>query len=460
MKSIKALALFVVLLSISCISIAQNKVVVKPICKSNTTTFCIDKLELYDDKTVLDCRIYDPNARVSLSSQVHLKGKSGKTHELIKCDGIDLDASYDRENHHKFTLTFPALDKDDDIFHLYEKKDGSIGAILENIYTYTPEGVEPFICTIKGELVGLPDCKVISLTLGVSNRHLDKYIIPVVNGRFEFTEHFNHMEAYQIVPQSGLNPMGKRPTAQFSQLYVEPGEIHVVLNSRETGKANKIIRAKTGENIEKKPIDLTSLFGSDTLIFRNYPDIYRMEPKRGVDMERSKPTVLNTPRELLSQETIKKFDSISNKWERNAFQSATNDRLLAEATKLQSLPGFYNREGEAIAKEYEEANKRCREKEFKYLTENPSVYTLDHLSGKIFGLRVQYPAAYKYAFHEFEGKRYMTDIFPVVSKEEAAEQINRYAEIFETVYKPLYPHHPYTKTIEWQLLQLKKTEAL
>lgn len=457
MKKHKAVLILLSFLLLSGLSFAQEKTVNYPLYESNNQFLRIDKIEVNKDKTILHCAIrsYAPeSSRIKLSSGCYLLGESGKKYELTGSKGINLDEDFYSYIPTKFTLTFKPLDDGEKIFHFFEKEDRESGFILANILTYKPEGVTPFKTTIKGTVVGIPECDYIVIYTCVQNYIQDEFI-PVRNGKFELEREFNFSEYYYIATKEP-NPL--RGKGQLSTFCIEPGiiEVRMVAN----GLGENIIKGGEMNNYPDFDPDLIPRTEEENKIYARYKaqgyDAAIIDKEKKEDLgaltittwEPYMPWSLS--KSLLSEEAKEKLMKMRGIYE-SSESNLVKDSIIIELMRAEQSQGFYADSVLQTIAGMKEAEARRREEAYRYLAENSnSVKNLYYLYTKIFSIVRHRPQYSPFRASEF-------DRDPFHGPTDA--EYRRLKDIVQSQYSDKYFYHPYMRLIRERMQEYEECKA-
>ena len=425
---------------------AENRVVTTPIY-TKRNLMRIDKLEMNTERTAIHCTfrtLYPKDSRGGISSKSYLKGASGKIYKLIGSEGITLDEQIYSYEPLKIVLRFEPLDENEKIIHFVETSEEESAYSLSDIYTYKPEGVKPFICTIKGQVVGF-DCKVIRLNVAnpFSYRLADSEFIPVIDGKFELTKEYNFIEKYDIYAESE-NP--RNPTGEFSTFYISEGVIHIVMNTRESKKGNEITGDISENHSYNNNINIKELVQNDAAIYKQYYDLTneQLDLPPGTIVVRGSgrwnTSVLDEIK-IISPEYTSRLGILQGLVNISRL-SVDKDSFRIEMVKLMQLPDFYIEEAVPVIKAKSEANDRNTERLIQVMTEKPSISKFYELESIISLLKLNYPREMNFRYHEGEGKTYVNEEFVDTSKEKADDLLNRFLKVYADSYQKLMPYHP------------------
>ena len=443
------------ILFLSTFAQAKNKIVSTPIYVQNDKMFRIDTIEITEKTTILHCviRTLTPTtSTVTISSQCHLKGETGKRYDLLNNEGISLNEKIHSLQPLKFILKFEPLDENEKMFHLLLNSDEQTEPVLSYIHTYKPENVQPFKCKIKGKIIDLPECKRVMFYPNAFRRTADTEYIPVINGEFEFEKEYNFIELYNICPEEE-NPIN--PKGQFSGFYIQEGTINVTLYSKESGIPNEI----SGNLEDRIPYKL--LFGADTVVYEQYYNIVdeKIKYDDGIVFI---PAIYSYhhERNAISEKYITQVDALNSQIQSNRLASV-KDSLLTVLIKIQQKPDFYSKKTRSLIKKMEITDKKNMKTLIRYYSENPNVVNFYDLKTKITGLLNHYPAVYKYKYGVYQNNTYINNHLFYAPKNEADAALNQYIELFENVYKPLMLYHPECiELLQWISTHNKRMEQV
>ncbi|MDR2954778.1 MAG: hypothetical protein LBV43_06840 [Prevotella sp.] len=452
MKIQKAVFILFLFFSFSLILSGQKKVVTTPLYSANNQRIRIDKIEITTKATTLYCDIRSlapEDNKVSLSSECHLEGISGKDYKLTASKGITLDESFHSFFPTKFTLTFEPLDKGEDIFHFYERQDKKSGYILSNIHTYKSEGVTPFKTIIKGRVIDIPECEYISI-YPVWGDFMQTEFMFVKDGKFELEKEFNFSEDYYLYVREPNPLKGKGVLSTF---YVEPGVIEITVVSKELG----------GNTIKGGAINYYPDFSPDSIkkteeekrIYAIYKELsndteakaeaeakkQRMLAKDGFYFEKNKPYLpWSLSRKLLTKAARERLNELMDVYDvADNDKDVLSDSIMIEMMVMERSPGFYADSVIPLIDKMKEMEAARQEKVYQYLSENANaIKNLKYLNNRIFALTRYYPMYNPVRPHEFDSD------FRLANDSE----YEKLTAIFELYYSKLYPYHPYAEGIK------------
>ena len=439
----KLITTAVIILLCSPTVMAENKVVTNPVY-TQRNLMRIDKLDISPEATAVYCTFrtfYPENSRGGISSKSYLKGESGKIYKLLRSEGITLDEQLYSYQPLKIILHFEPLEKNEKIVHFVEMSKEKSDYSLSDIYTYKPENVKPFVCTIKGQVIGF-DCEFIRLDVSVNfSRLADCELIPVVDGKFEFTKEYNFIEQYNIYPER-KNPM--KPIGEFSTFYISEGVINIVMNSKESNKGNEI-SGDIPESFSYSKGSYKTLVQDDTIIYKQYYDLIKeqnelpSEPETGVVFLRNA-SIIDKINIIAPKDTaeIRKLLDLTN----TSKLSVDKDSFRIELAKIEQSPDFYKKEALPVIKAKNEANDRNIERLLNIFSENPTISNFYKLESIIISIRNKFPNVIGFEYWESEGKTSIVFDYVYSSDKEAVSQLNKFLKVYEDKYKHIMQHHP------------------
>lgn len=170
---------------------------------SSSVTFRIGSVELSDTSTRVNAEIYGrPGHWIKAGAGITLRGEnSGKIYQLNHLEGIPLDTKVFLPDSAYLcaTFVFPPLAPSDTIVDFIENEESSGGWNVSGLRLgKQPDGI---ITHISGILDGRPDVSWLLLSPYCDDVRVNKsLIVPVRNGRFQYTLVSDESELYGLVP--------------------------------------------------------------------------------------------------------------------------------------------------------------------------------------------------------------------------------------------------------------------
>ena len=393
MKKIKVLFICF-MLSPALLSFSQIRVINNPEFESADNEFFlgINSISIGDEETILYCNTYNlPNYWVKISSQSFLRGQSGKIYKFIRLEGMEVDTKVfmPESGTMSCVLYFEALDKNEQSFDYIENLDEEDVSNFYGIKTYASKSNAPVQCLIKGEVIDRPNSNRLQLIKKGGDERVDGVYIPIRDSKFEYQLNVDIEEAYELSFVDERISGSWRPTTFFA----ENGTISMKLYPEDRFFDNKIEGGRLNdEYVAYKKLQRTV---GESEEFEKEWEILR------------KNDGLNSPaaKEIGKQLSVTKDNSV-------------RDSLYRCLDILEELNEHLTEEGKALFKKNDELNQKRRKWELEYLKNNTSLVSYFII----------------------------VDILSQIKHNPLGP--DSYIEFYNTVYKNLYPEHPYTQKIE------------
>lgn len=220
---------------------------------SSRTTFCITKVEINDSTTRVYADIYGhPGYWISAGENFSLRGaETGNKYALKSIEGIPMnekvflpDSAYVNA-----VFVFPPLAAVDTVVDFNERDESSDGWKVTGLQLGTqPSGIRTHI---TGILEGRPEASWLVLAPASDDVRINKtLIVPVRNGRFEYTLTTDEILAYNLVP--GIDIL--RGSWMSSIFFSEGGDVHIEIPADDEMRATLPIH---GGSLTQHFCDLT-----------------------------------------------------------------------------------------------------------------------------------------------------------------------------------------------------------
>ena len=245
-------------------------------------------------------------------------------------------------------------------------------------------------CTLKGEVIDRPQSSHFILYKQNEDPRIHGIDIPIVNGKFEYVLNCEHIERYELAFNDEYESGSWRPMSFFS----EHGVINFKLHPKDRFNENKI----EGGKLTREYWDyLNPILNKDEAVEKEF-------------LTKSKQYLEDNFGEVLSEhETLE--DDIRAKVEQLSKNGVDIEPVIKAITEMeQSL--------------YQEANQAINLLKLQYIKEHPTI------------------AGYSVLVAEASSKVQRNRIF------QETNDISPYAELYQTVFAPKFPDHPYSEKME------------
>jgi len=245
-------------------------------------------------------------------------------------------------------------------------------------------------CTLKGEVIDRPQSSHFILYKQSEDPRIHGIDIPIVNGKFEYVLNCEHIERYELAFNDEYESGSWRPMSFFS----EHGVINFKLHPKDRFNENKI----EGGKLTREYWDyLNPILNKDEAVEKEF-------------LTKSKQYLEDNFGEVLSEhDTLE--DDIRAKVEQLSKDGVDIEPVIKAITEMeQSL--------------YQEANQAINLLKLQYIKEHPTI------------------AGYSVLVAEASSKVQRNRIF------QETNDISPYAELYQTVFAPKFPDHPYSEKME------------
>jgi thiol-disulfide isomerase/thioredoxin len=368
----------------------QDKIVVRPETEINNTggLLEISKIELADTATLFYFDAYQrPKYWFKIESATSLIDESGKTYRLTRCEGITLDREeYAPESGHvAFVLAFEPVDKG------VKTVDFKEGIRMKGIKLYgVPQTTRAVRCVLQGEVLNRPhSSRLILSRLNDDIRTAKVEYIPIIDGKFEHVMNKDYEEMYELTFYDEHLQASWRPV----KFFCEADTVRFTLYP--------------SDEYEKNVIDGGKLIAEYLAFERKLKDDVRERQ----DMIMSRMKSLHDAGKYLSVEAaalVKKLEKA---------KAAERDQLYRELNKLRDDGKELTPEANQLKESADSTGKILNDKRLDYAEQNPGIAGYAILTNMM--------------FWESNSKRGHADV-------------QRMINIFNNIYVPKYPDHPYT----------------
>jgi hypothetical protein len=324
-----------------------------------------------------------------------LTDENGKQYKLTDCAGITLDSQVQipQSGCLSFVLTFEPVDKSVKTVN-FQAGDRDEDIFIKGIKLYeAPQVAKAVRCVLKGEVVNRSYSSHLVLSRGFedrNNRTGSKYI-PIIDGKFEYLINSDCEELYEL---TFLDEALNSPCFPV-RFIAEQDTVHFTLYSALDCAKNTVKGGKLNESY----IPFESNLDSELL---PYWTAYR-----------AKEDALRENNKYHSVEAARLYNAIES-----ADESEIN-ALYAKLDKLRAEDKLITPEGKKLNAESASIYKMQADRKLEYAVQNPDV--------------AGYTALLELIFMEIGDPN--TDITPVI-------------KVYETVFAPKYPKHPYTQMVK------------
>ena len=415
MKKISFLFFFCFL--VAGVVLAQVKVVEHPRVEDpNTDAVNILKVELSESSTILWLDIYScAGERINVPSRTVLQSRDGqRTYKLLNSEGLEMDkwVIIPEKGYVSCRLTFEPLRPEEKVID-YVEGPGTGTWLLQGIHLFAEKETKGVLQTrIRGEVRDRPYSPRLILIKADGDSRVDGIYIPVREGKFEYVLNHDEPEAYDLIFEDEQCKGGWRPVT----FVAEGMAVDMVLYPEDHYDENCI---KGGPEATK------------------YQEFVRQR-KLVVSFDE-----LEARREEL--------DKAGRYWSAEHNQltkqlSETKDRkvqdsLLVFFYALRKQNKEYTSEGAEVQDAYLQQVRKMKRWEMDYFRKNPSLACYYLLMGSL--------AQYIQSKDE-EIKRFRE--FMHIDEAEVKE-------LFNEVYRPLFPHHRYTREMETAFRMLENIKV-
>jgi len=436
MNTTHTFLLITLLLLISISLSGQDKIIEKPQTEStNTKHLFINKLEIKDSETILYCDAYHlPNYWVKIESATHLKGKSGKIYKLVRSEGFELDKEVymPESGTMPFTLHFEPLDKTDNSFDLIEGD-----SHIKGIKTYREKSDSPIQCLIKGNIIDRPHSNLLYLTKKDGDIRIEKTVIPIKNGTFEYELNCNDIEAYSLTFEDEWLDGGWRPVDFFA----ENGTIEMTLYPMDRHSENIIsgdLLCKRKDFLEKQKTVREKLY-SNTQIIEDFRNSDNQEYSQNLKSILKQPIINSSSNNTDNTDLL--HTKMSKLRDEDRYLNDEAKALLAKARESEDEDerrelfgrfGALQKAGKEMSPEAESLSRQIAEIE-SMISDWDIQYTSDNISLEAYDRLVTYT------------KRSINSHFP---DPYTNGKTSRYIQLFNTIYSKKYPDHAYSKYMQ------------
>lgn len=402
----KNLFLFFFCFMVAGVMLAQVRVVEHPRVEDpNTDAVDILKVELSESSTILWVDIYScAGGWINIPSRTVLQGGDGqRTYKLLNCEGLEMDKQIiiPEKGYVSCRMIFEPLSPAEKVID-YVEGPGVGTWLFHGIHLYAgKEAKGVFQTRIRGEVRDRPYSPRLILIKADGDSRVDGIYLPVRDGKFEYVLNHDEPDAYDLIFEDEQCKGGWRPVT----FVAEGMAVDMVLYPEDRYDENSI---KGGPEDAK------------------YQEFMRQR-KAAISFDE-----LEARREEL--------DKAGRYWSAEHSQltkqlSETKDQkvqdsLLVFFYALRKQNKEYTPEGEAVEEAYLEQVRKMKRWEMDYFRKNPSLACYHLLMGNL----AQYIQSKDEEYGRFR---------EFVRIDEAEVK-----KLFNEVYRPLFPHHRYTREME------------
>ena len=387
---------------------------------TNTEMFDIIKIELTEDATILTGQVdYFPDHWFRVVGRTVLRGENGKEYKLLKAEGITLNEKMflPESGRMTFQLYFESLDdseKNVDYVEGNHEDDWLIRGI--RLSEEQEQKAEMQECVIKGEVIDRPYSHRLAL-IGYKDDfriHEPYAIIPVRNGKFEYTCNLEKNKVYELVFTDEMAKSAWRPI----EFFVEQGEIKITAYSYDSDE-NPIVRGGIlNEQYWNYCQERDKKFALD--------DIYR-QSRELRDEKR-----YFSPRAMELQALMERAKNNRQK----------RDSLYLYYDQLRENKEELTPEANALLAKWELTTTEIRKYDMNYIATSPSLVSYFMLMKEIKNV-----------------SDYLVHALPEEAKRFSFVDLQQLEHLYITIYKPMFPEHPYTSSIALMLQSLDRIKV-
>lgn len=387
---------------------------------TNTYIFDIIKIELTEDATILTGQVeYFPDEWIRVVSRTVLRGERGKEYKLLKAEGVTLNEKtfLPESGRITFQLYFEPLDdceKKVDYVEGNHQDDWLIRGIrLDEEQGPVADGKN---CVIKGEVINRPYSYRLAL-IGYEDDfriHKPYAIIPVRDGKFEYTCNVEENKVYELVFTDEMAKSAWRPI----EFFVELGEIKITAYSYDSDE-NPIVRGGVlNEQYWNYCQERDKKFGLDDI--KRHSRELRDEKR------------YYSPRAMELQTLIRQTENNRQK----------RDSLYQYYNQLRENKDELTPEANALLAKWELITTEMRKYDMNYMATCPSLVSYFMLMKEIKSV-----------------SDYLVHALPEEAKRFSSVDLQQLEHLYTTIYKPMFPEHSYTSSIALMLQSLNQIKV-
>lgn len=387
---------------------------------TNTYIFDIIKIELTEDATILTGQVeYFPDEWIRVVSRTVLRGERGKEYKLLKAEGVTLNEKtfLPESGRITFQLYFEPLDDSEKTVD-YVEGNYEGDWLIRGIRLDGEQGrkANTKTCVIKGEVVNRPYSHRLAL-IGYDDDfriHVPFAIIPVRNGKFEYTCNVEENKVYELVFTDEMAKSAWRPI----EFFVEPGEIKITVYSDDSDEKPIVRGGQLNEQYWNYCQERDKKFALD--------DIYRQSRELRDEKRYFSPRAMEL-QALMEQ-------AKNNRQKRDSLYRYY-DQLRENKQELTS-------EANALLAKWELITTEMRKNDMNYMATCPSLVSYFMLMKEIKGV-----------------SDYLVHALPEEAKRFSSVDLQQLEHLYTTIYKPMFPEHSYTSSIALMLQSLNQIKV-
>ena len=238
----------------------EDSTIYNPTFEKNETSGILEisKIEFTDTATVFYFDAYhctNSDCWFSIAERTILQG-SAQSYKIIGCEGIELGKrmTVPESGHVAFVLYFEPVDKSEGTVD-FKEGDNAGDFRITGIKLYKESQPATAIkCTLKGEVIDRPQSSRLLLSKKGEDLRITQWIsIPIRDGKFDYVLNCNHEELYELTFDDEWKQGGWRPITFIS----EQGVVNFTLHPMDKSEMNTIEGGKLNEeylqfNLEEK----------------------------------------------------------------------------------------------------------------------------------------------------------------------------------------------------------------
>ena len=403
-------ALCFVIFSIFVISgchIKGNSTIYNPVIAKNETSGILEisKIEFTDTSTVFYFDAYhyfDPESWFKIAKETVLQG-SNQIYKIIGCDGIELgkETYVPESGHVAFVLYFEPVDKSEKTVDFKEgDNEGDFRISGIKLYEDKESKTGAIACTLKGEVIDRPTSSRLILSKKGEDLRVAQWIsIPIRDGKFEYVLNCDHEELYELTFYDEWKQGAWRPITFIS----EQGDIKFTLHPIDQWKENLIEGSTLNSEYQNYHIETINKINP----------LYAMLNARRDRLEED--GKYYTPEAQLLLDKM-----------RASTDMAKRRALSDQYTKLRMEKRDITQYAKAVQESGDSIQLVMYRWKLKYVTEHPNIVGYSIL---------------------------VSDVSNIIQGNNALAQndISAYTDLYQTVFSPMYPDHPYTAQMAYLL---------
>ncbi|MDH6342966.1 thiol-disulfide isomerase/thioredoxin [Parabacteroides sp. PFB2-12] len=369
---------------------------------SNTDVLDISRVEKRDSALVLCFEAYfRPNNWIRIPSQTYLEGATtGKKYRLLSSPdfAIDQEVYMPESGNRAMTLLFEPLDKEEKAFHFIEGTNEGDWQI-RGISLTAPVRKGKVVCRIEGEVIDRPQSSRLILIRQNKDVRVNPFIsIPIREGRFSYTLYADENDIYDLAFWDELQSGAWRNIS----LIAEHGTLHYTIYPMDH---EPFFVLQTDEPLNNERMRMDQLLSEKFSTKELWAEANKIREEGRY----------YTPA----------FNQLIEK-----LRTASDDELNILYRQLEDL----QKTGEAFTEEAKENMEQGKQ-----LAKKQKEYTLDYIK--------ENPG--------WVGYYYLSNLILRANHPLEPQPLDPYEEVFNAVYRDMYPDHPLTYDLDRILIGSK-----